>query len=57
MHEIERRKKITDYIITHQGCLTEELFKAVEGYIARRNPSILIPQIIFIYQVLQSPMK
>ena len=35
MHEIERHKKITDYIITHQGCLTEELFKAVEGYMAR----------------------
>ena len=35
MQEAERNKKITDYIGSHQGCLTEELCKAVEEHMAR----------------------
>ena len=35
MQEAERHNKITDYIISHLFCLTEDLCKAMEEHMAR----------------------
>jgi hypothetical protein len=64
MQEAERHNKITDYIISHLFCLTEDLCKAMEEHMARSTffkdlaklkvKKIVCLLFILIYQTIKS---